>query len=69
MAKEFLEAVERNVLSQRPSWRVNDAKANTQCESALLLSDLSVFTHSKNHLLLGLTLSKEIFFNCFYSDL
>lgn len=46
VAKEFLEAVERNVLSQRPSWRVNDAKANTQCESALLLSDLSVFPHS-----------------------
>ncbi|KAK1386784.1 hypothetical protein POM88_014962 [Heracleum sosnowskyi] len=46
VAKEFLEAVERNVLSQRPSWRVNDAKANTRCESALLLSDLSVFPHS-----------------------
>ncbi|KAL1823367.1 hypothetical protein ACET3Z_010145 [Daucus carota] len=46
VAKEFLEAVESNVLSQRPSWRINDAISNTQCESALLLSDVSVFPRS-----------------------
>ena len=69
MAKEFLEAVESNVLSQRPSWRINDAKSNAQCESALLLSDVSVFPRSKNQLLLGLTLSKDVPFNCFESEI
>lgn len=46
VGKEFLESVERNVLSKRPSWRVNDAKTNTECVSALLLSDLSHFPGS-----------------------
>ncbi|WOH00724.1 hypothetical protein DCAR_0520098 [Daucus carota subsp. sativus] len=46
VGKEFLESVESNVLSERPSWRVNDAKTNTECVSALLLSDLSLFPGS-----------------------
>ncbi|KAM7531846.1 hypothetical protein LguiB_035256 [Lonicera macranthoides] len=43
VAREFLESVENNVLCQRPSWRVDDAKVNTECDSALLISDHSVF--------------------------
>lgn len=50
MGKEFLESVESNVLSERPSWRVNDAKTNTECVSALLLSDLSLFPGCKYHI-------------------
>lgn len=46
VGKEFLESVESNVLSKRPSWRVNDAKTNTECVSVLLLSDLSHFPGS-----------------------
>lgn len=46
VAKEFLESVEKNVRCQRPAWRVNDVKADTQCVSALILSDLSLFPHS-----------------------
>ncbi|KAI7741629.1 hypothetical protein M8C21_017638 [Ambrosia artemisiifolia] len=40
---DFLEALGKNILSQRPSWRVNDADVNTQCDYALLISDHSVF--------------------------
>lgn len=47
MTKEFLESVEENARCKRPEWRVNDAKADTQCDSALLLSDLSQFPYSK----------------------
>ncbi|WOL06112.1 inositol-pentakisphosphate 2-kinase IPK1 isoform X3 [Canna indica] len=39
---EFLEAVERNITGQRPSWRVNASKIDTLCESALLISDHSI---------------------------
>ncbi|KAL6011382.1 Inositol-pentakisphosphate 2-kinase [Asimina triloba] len=42
-AGEFLESVEKNVFSQRPAWRVDAAKVNTLCESALLMSDHSFF--------------------------
>ncbi|GMH13899.1 hypothetical protein Nepgr_015740 [Nepenthes gracilis] len=43
VSKEFLETVERNVLCQRPGWRVNDSKINTCINSVLLMSDHSVF--------------------------
>ncbi|KAF1001778.1 hypothetical protein AG4045_000689 [Apium graveolens] len=46
VGKGFLESVESNILSKRPSWRVNDAKTNTECVSALLLPDLSHFPGS-----------------------
>ncbi|XP_068641734.1 inositol-pentakisphosphate 2-kinase-like [Aristolochia californica] len=45
VSTEFLESVEKNVLSQRPSWRVDAAKINTVCDSALLISDHSLFSH------------------------
>ncbi|KAM7514119.1 hypothetical protein LguiA_003702 [Lonicera macranthoides] len=43
VSREFLETVEKNVSRQRPSWRVDDAMVNTQCDSALLMSDHSIF--------------------------
>ncbi|GAB4846568.1 Inositol-pentakisphosphate 2-kinase, variant 3 [Ancistrocladus abbreviatus] len=45
VSREFLETVERNVLCQRPSWRVNAAKINTCIDSVLLMSDHSVFPY------------------------
>ena len=43
VSKEFLEMVEKNVLCQRRSWRVDAANVNTLCNYALLMSDHSVF--------------------------
>ncbi|XP_076893121.1 inositol-pentakisphosphate 2-kinase-like [Bidens hawaiensis] len=43
VSSDFLEALGNNILSQRPSWRVDDADVNTQCNYALLISDHSVF--------------------------
>ncbi|KAD4385551.1 hypothetical protein E3N88_25720 [Mikania micrantha] len=43
VSRDFLEALGKNILSQRPSWRVDDADVNTHCDYALLMSDHSVF--------------------------
>lgn len=43
VSREFLESVENNVLSQRPASRVKTTKVNVLCDSALLISDHSVF--------------------------
>ncbi|XP_028087950.1 inositol-pentakisphosphate 2-kinase-like isoform X1 [Camellia sinensis] len=43
VTQEFLELVEKNVLCQRPASRVDAAKVNTLCNSALVISDHSVF--------------------------
>ncbi|GAB4852053.1 Inositol-pentakisphosphate 2-kinase [Ancistrocladus abbreviatus] len=45
VSREFLETAERNVLCQRPSWRVNAAKINTCIDSVLLMADHSVFPY------------------------
>ncbi|EPS63025.1 hypothetical protein M569_11760, partial [Genlisea aurea] len=45
VSKEFLEAVECQVLRQRPSWRVDAAKVNPMCDSGLLIADHSIFPH------------------------
>ncbi|KAF5180025.1 Inositol-pentakisphosphate 2-kinase [Thalictrum thalictroides] len=45
VSRQFLEATEDNIHCQRPAWRVNAAKVNTICDSALLISDHSVFPH------------------------
>ncbi|KAK9270390.1 hypothetical protein L1049_025969 [Liquidambar formosana] len=45
VSREFLESVEKNVLSQRPAWRVNAAKVDSLCHSALIISDHSIFPH------------------------
>nr|XP_043607382.1 inositol-pentakisphosphate 2-kinase-like [Erigeron canadensis]XP_043607383.1 inositol-pentakisphosphate 2-kinase-like [Erigeron canadensis]XP_043607384.1 inositol-pentakisphosphate 2-kinase-like [Erigeron canadensis]XP_043607385.1 inositol-pentakisphosphate 2-kinase-like [Erigeron canadensis] len=43
VSRDFLESLGKSILSQRPSWRVNDADVNTQCDYALVISDHSVF--------------------------
>ncbi|KAK9742682.1 hypothetical protein RND81_03G190600 [Saponaria officinalis] len=46
VSRKFLELVERNVLCQRPLWRVDAAKVNIYADSVLLMSDHSVFPYS-----------------------
>ena len=48
VSREFLLAVEKNILSSRPSWRVDAAKVNTECDSALLMSDHSFFPRGRH---------------------
>ncbi|PON54919.1 Inositol-pentakisphosphate 2-kinase [Parasponia andersonii] len=43
VSREFLESVEKNVLCQRPAWRVDAAKVDSQSDSVLLLTDHSTF--------------------------
>ncbi|XP_022952004.1 inositol-pentakisphosphate 2-kinase-like [Cucurbita moschata] len=45
VSREFLELAEKEVSSQRPSWRVNTGKIDTQRDYALILSDHSIFLH------------------------
>ncbi|CAL0327019.1 unnamed protein product [Lupinus luteus] len=45
VSTEFLESVEKDIICQRPPWRVDNAQVDTQCDSVLLMSDHSVFTH------------------------
>ncbi|KAI3523835.1 hypothetical protein L1887_02276 [Cichorium endivia] len=45
VTKEFLESVHNGVLFKRPSWRVDNARVNTLHDSALLMSDHSIFPH------------------------
>ncbi|KAI5010504.1 hypothetical protein ZWY2020_012641 [Hordeum vulgare] len=44
VSKDFLEIVGKNVLSARPSWRVNASAIDTSADSALLISDHSLFS-------------------------
>lgn len=48
VSKEFLELAEKNVSSQRPSWRVNAGKIDTQRDYVLILSDHSIFPNGNN---------------------
>ncbi|XP_027332750.1 inositol-pentakisphosphate 2-kinase-like [Abrus precatorius] len=45
VTREFLELVEKNVISQRPAWRVDAARVDTHCDFGILMSDHSLFTH------------------------
>ncbi|KAL2342539.1 hypothetical protein Fmac_003824 [Flemingia macrophylla] len=45
VSKKFLESVEKNVICQRPAWRVDDAQVDMHRDSVLLMSDHSLFTH------------------------
>ncbi|KAL9663735.1 hypothetical protein QQ045_019126 [Rhodiola kirilowii] len=45
VSREFLESIDKNVLPHRPTWRVHAARVNPLCDSALLISDHSVFQH------------------------
>uniref|UniRef100_A0ACD5UDV4 Uncharacterized protein n=1 Tax=Avena sativa TaxID=4498 RepID=A0ACD5UDV4_AVESA len=44
VSKEFLEIIGKNVLSSRPAWRVNASAIDTSADSALLISDHSLFS-------------------------
>ncbi|XP_020166707.1 inositol-pentakisphosphate 2-kinase IPK1 isoform X1 [Aegilops tauschii subsp. strangulata] len=44
VSKDFLEIVGKNVLSSRPAWRVNASAIDTNADSALLISDHSLFS-------------------------
>ncbi|KAL5215516.1 hypothetical protein ABZP36_006917 [Zizania latifolia] len=44
VSKNFLELVEKNVLSSRPAWRVNASTIDAGADSALLISDHSLFS-------------------------
>lgn len=45
VSREFLESVEKNCISQRPTWRVDAGKVDTHQDSVLLLTDHSLFPH------------------------
>ncbi|XP_061350834.1 inositol-pentakisphosphate 2-kinase-like [Gastrolobium bilobum] len=45
VSREFLESVQKDVICQRPPWRVDTAQVDTHCDSVLLMSDHSLFTH------------------------
>ncbi|XP_059634622.1 inositol-pentakisphosphate 2-kinase-like [Cornus florida] len=45
VSREFLESIENKVLGYRPACRVDAAKVNIFCDSALLMSDHSIFPH------------------------
>ncbi|BAT77745.1 inositol-pentakisphosphate 2-kinase-like isoform X1 [Vigna umbellata] len=45
VTREFLESIEKNVIYQRPAWRVDNALVDMHRDSVLLLSDHSLFTH------------------------
>jgi len=51
VTREFLESVEKNVIYQRPAWRVDNARVDMHRDSVLLLSDHSLFTHGIEDLL------------------
>lgn len=44
VSRDFLELVQKNVLSNRPAWRVNASAIDTSADSALLISDHSLFS-------------------------
>ncbi|KAM0866741.1 hypothetical protein ACQ4PT_042419 [Festuca glaucescens] len=44
VSTEFLEIVGKNVLSSRPAWRVSASAIDTSADSALLISDHSLFS-------------------------
>ncbi|XP_050124613.1 inositol-pentakisphosphate 2-kinase-like [Malus sylvestris] len=44
VSREFLESVEKNVISQRPASRVDATKVGTQSDTVLLMSDHSLFS-------------------------
>ncbi|KAJ6808181.1 inositol-pentakisphosphate 2-kinase IPK1-like [Iris pallida] len=60
VSRQFLVSVEKNVHNQRPAWRVEVAGVDTLCDSALLISDHSVFPSSKGTLVADLCFAVEI---------
>lgn len=60
VSREFLEAIEVNVLCQRPAWRVDAAKVNPLCDSVLLMADHSIFPQVSGVLKKDFCVSVEI---------
>lgn len=48
VCREFLEAIKKNIHSERPGWRIDAAEVDVHCDSALLISDHSVFLSNKS---------------------
>lgn len=47
VSSEFLKIIEKNVHNKRPAWRVDAAEIDLRCDSALLMSDHSIFPSGK----------------------
>ncbi|XP_065870314.1 inositol-pentakisphosphate 2-kinase-like isoform X2 [Euphorbia lathyris] len=43
VSRKFLESIEEKIVSQRPAWRIDAAKVDTQRDYVLLMSDHSLF--------------------------
>ncbi|KAK2446420.1 Inositol-pentakisphosphate 2-kinase [Trifolium repens] len=54
----FLESVEKNVICQRPAWRVDTAQVDMHCDYVLIMSDHSLF--ARDNLASGPCISVEI---------
>ena len=63
VSREFLESVEKDVICKRPAWRIDTAQVDTHCDSALLMSDHSLFTHGIEMSLCGLSSTAYYFYN------
>ncbi|XP_023525627.1 inositol-pentakisphosphate 2-kinase-like isoform X1 [Cucurbita pepo subsp. pepo] len=44
VTREFLETIEKNILGQRPAWRINAGRINIHRDSVLLQSDHAIFS-------------------------
>ncbi|CAL5205374.1 unnamed protein product [Lathyrus oleraceus] len=45
VSRGFFESVEKNVILQRPAWRVDTAQVDMRCDYVLVMSDHSLFDH------------------------
>ncbi|CAN0875014.1 Inositol-pentakisphosphate 2-kinase [Linum grandiflorum] len=45
VSREFLDCIEKKVICQRPSWRVDAAKVDARRDSVLIMSDHTLFPH------------------------
>ncbi|KDP38543.1 hypothetical protein JCGZ_04468 [Jatropha curcas] len=58
VSRDFLESIEKKVISQRPAWRVDAAKIDTDRDFVLIMTDHSLFPHGS--LKVGPCISVEI---------
>jgi inositol-pentakisphosphate 2-kinase len=52
VSRDFLELVEKNVLSSRPAWRVNASSIDNTADAALLIPDHSLFSGTHLNILI-----------------
>ncbi|KAL2346308.1 hypothetical protein Fmac_000308 [Flemingia macrophylla] len=60
VSKKFLESVEKNVICQRLTWRVDDAQVDIHRDSVLLMSDHSLFTHEDTNFCIAKAFEDEL---------